>query len=74
VVDSVAIGTSRTTRGRQCLQLGLLDEVSLDLVPVLLGGGVSLFEHFEAPILLDGPTLVVHGHRVTHVRYTVCRP
>ena len=31
-----------------------LDEVSIDLVPVLLGNGVPLFEHFEAPILLDG--------------------
>lgn len=58
----------------QCLELGLLDEISLDLVPVLLGSGVPLFEHFEAPILLDGPTLVVQGQRVTHLRYTVRRP
>jgi dihydrofolate reductase len=58
----------------QCLELGLLDEITLDLVPVLLGGGVPLFEHFEAPILLDGPTLVVEGQRVTHLRYTVRRP
>jgi hypothetical protein len=27
-----------------------------------------------APILLDGPTLVVRGHRVTHLRDTVRRP
>ena len=58
----------------QCLELGLLDEISIDLVPVLLGNGVPLFEHFEAPILLDGPTLVVQGQRVTHLRYTVRRP
>ena len=58
----------------QCLEFGLLDEISLDLVPVLLGSGVPLFEHFEAPMLLDGPTLVVEGHRVTHLRYTVRRP
>lgn len=58
----------------QCLELGLLDEVSIDLVPVLLGNGVPLFEHFEAPILLDGPMLVVQGQRVTHLRYTVRRP
>jgi len=58
----------------QCLELGLLDEITLDLVPVLLGDGVPLFEHLgAAPILLDGPTLVVQGHRVTHLRYTVRR-
>jgi dihydrofolate reductase len=58
----------------QCLELGLLDEITLQLVPVLLGGGVSLFDHFEAPILLDGPILTVQGNRVTHLRYTVRRP
>jgi dihydrofolate reductase len=58
----------------QCLDLGLLDEITIDLVPVLLGGGVSFFEQLEAaPILLDGPTLVVEGSRVTHLRYTVRR-
>jgi dihydrofolate reductase len=58
----------------QCLELGLLDEITLDLVPVLLGAGVPLFEHLaSAPIVLDGPTLVVHGHRVTHLRYAVRR-
>ena len=57
----------------QCLELGLLDEITLQLVPVLLGGGVPLFEHFERTILLDGPTLTVQGNRVTHLRYTVRR-
>jgi dihydrofolate reductase len=55
----------------QCLELGLLDEITLQLVPVLLGGGVPLFEHFEAPILLEGPTLTVQGNRVSHLRYSV---
>ncbi len=54
---------------------GLLDEVTIDLVPVLLGGGVPLFEQLKAaPILLDGPSLVVEGARVTHLRYTIRRP
>jgi dihydrofolate reductase len=58
----------------QCLDLGLLDEITIDLVPVLLGDGVPLFEHLAvAPILLDGPTLVVEGARVTHLRYTIRR-
>ncbi|HEY8868996.1 MAG TPA: hypothetical protein VIM30_06365 [Candidatus Limnocylindrales bacterium] len=45
------------------------------LVPVLLGGGVPFFEQLKAaPILLDGPSLVVEGERVTHLRYTIRRP
>jgi dihydrofolate reductase len=59
----------------QCLELGLLDEITLDLVPVLLGAGVPLFEHLaNAPILLGGPTLTVQGERVTHLRYTIRKP
>jgi len=63
------------TIASQCLELGLLDEVSIDLVPVLLGGGAPFFDQFKAaPILLDGPTLVLQGERVTHLRYTIRRP
>ena len=58
----------------QCLELGLLDEISFDLVPVLLGGGVPFFNELEAaPILLDEPSLVLEGARVTHLRYSVRR-
>ncbi len=58
----------------QCLELGLLDEVWIDLVPVLLGSGVRFFEELKAaPILLDGPELLVEGSRVTHLRYQVRR-
>jgi len=58
----------------QCFELGLIDELWLDLVPVLLGGGVRFFDELNsAPILLDGPDLVVEGSRVTHLRYQVRR-
>lgn len=58
----------------QCLELGLIDEISIDLVPVLLGSGVPFFEQLKAaPILLDGPAVVVQGERVTHLRYSVRR-
>jgi dihydrofolate reductase len=58
----------------QCLELGLLDEVWMDLAPVLLGGGIPFFGPLTtAPRLLDGPDLVVPGARVTHLRYTVRR-
>jgi hypothetical protein len=47
---------------RQCLEAGLLDEVGVELVPVVLGGGTPQFE---------GPVAVVEGTGVTHLRYRV---
>ena len=58
----------------QCLELGLIDELWFDLVPVLLGSGIPFFDELKAaPILLEGPDLIVEGFRVTHLRYQVRR-
>ena len=57
---------------QQCLQAGLLDEIQIDLAPVLLGGGVRLFEHLGGPIQLE-KLAVVHGVDVTHLRYHVVK-
>ncbi len=66
------IGVTAGKIASQCLELGLLDEVWLDLVPVLLGSGVPYFEQLHAaPILLDGPVHTVQGERVSHLRYVV---
>ncbi|HEV2781846.1 MAG TPA: dihydrofolate reductase family protein [Actinophytocola sp.] len=65
------IGVNGGTIARQCLDAGLLDEINLDLVPVLLGSGTPFFEQLgTAPVLLDGPT-VTESARVTHLRYRV---
>jgi dihydrofolate reductase len=67
-----AVGVNGGTIARQTLNTGLLDEVWIDLVPVLLGGGTPFFDHLEvAPVELDGPTSVVEGDGVTHLRYRV---
>jgi dihydrofolate reductase len=59
---------------RQALEAGLLDEVGVELVPVILGGGTTLFgELADTPVQFDGPTTVVHGTGVTHLRYQVRR-
>ena len=59
------------TIARQCLDAGLLDEIWLDLVPVLLGGGTPFFDQVGAPVELEGPVSVAEGNRVTHLRYHV---
>ena len=56
---------------QQCLNAGLLDEIQIDLVAVLLGAGVPLFDNLAStPIVLGNPT-VVAGVGVTHLRYPV---
>jgi dihydrofolate reductase len=59
-----------STVGRQCLAAGLVDELRLDLVPVLLGGGVRLFEDADTSVDLEQIS-VVEGHGVTHLAYRV---
>jgi dihydrofolate reductase len=57
---------------RQCLEAGLLDEVGVELVPVVLGGGTPLFAELAAtPVQFEGPVAVVEGTGVTHLRYWV---
>jgi dihydrofolate reductase len=51
---------------RQYLRAGLLDELQIHLVPVLLGGGVRLFEADQAQLHC---TRVVEAAGVTHLRY-----
>jgi dihydrofolate reductase len=68
------VGVNGGTIARQCLDAGLLDEIWVDLVPVLLGGGTPFFEQLAtAPVALAGPVSVVEGDAVTHLRYRVRR-
>ncbi len=68
---NVAIATATTMQ--QCLKAGLLDEINIDLVPVLLGSGVRLFEHLGIePIELE-VIKVVEAPGVTHLRYRVVK-
>ncbi|WNV90486.1 dihydrofolate reductase family protein [Umezawaea sp. Da 62-37] len=58
---------------QQLLRAGKLDEIQVSLVPVLLGGGVRLLEHFgDEPVELE-QIRVVESDGVTHLRYRVVR-
>jgi dihydrofolate reductase len=68
------VGVNGGTIASQCLDAGLLDEVWVDLVPVLLGGGTRFFDQLGgAPFELEGPISVVEAADVTHLRYRVRR-
>ncbi len=56
---------------QQYLKAGLLNELQIHLVPVFLGGGVSLFDRLGVdPIKLEA-TRVIDSPSVTHLRFRV---
>ena len=56
---------------QQCLDAGLVDELHIDLVPVLLGVGVRFFDRLtNTPVHLGNPT-AISGEGVTHLRFPV---
>jgi len=58
---------------QQCIRAGLLDEVHVNLAPVLLGGGVRLFEHLgTTPIDLES-TRMIEVPGVTHLTFRVVK-
>jgi dihydrofolate reductase len=59
--------------GGQALALGLVDEVAMDVVPVVFGSGKRYFGSVNAQHLLADPDVVIQGRRVLHLRYPVRR-
>lgn len=59
--------------GGQALALGLVDEVAMDIVPVVFGSGKRYFGSVDGQHLLEDPNLVIQGDRVLHLRYPVRR-
>jgi dihydrofolate reductase len=55
----------------QALRASLLDDVRIDLVPVIFGSGVRFFGDYEGPHLLLNDPEIVEGDRVTHLHYRI---
>lgn len=53
----------------QCLRAGVLDELRLDLVPIVLGGGAPMFAGEGSEGLVLDPVEVIASPAVTHIRY-----
>jgi dihydrofolate reductase len=56
---------------RQAFAADVIDELVLDIAPVLLGNGEALFKGVEDPGL--EPVDVIHSPKATHVTYRVGR-
>ena len=59
--------------GGQMLEAGLVDEVRMDVVPVIFGSGKRFFGSVTAQHLLEDPDEVIQGDRVLHLRYRLRR-
>lgn len=59
---------------QQLIRAGRVDEISIHLVPVLLGGGVRLFDRLGDGHVSLEPVDVVGTDRATHLRYRVVTP
>ena len=61
--------------GSQALELGLIDQVVVNQVPVVFGSGRPFFATgaLAEPLRLENPTTIVQGDRVTHLVFDVSR-
>ena len=67
------VGVVGASLVQQCIRAGLLVEIHVDLVPVLLGDGVRLFDHLGTePIELES-TRMLEGAGVTHLTFRVVK-
>ncbi len=67
-----AVAVTAGTIARQCLELGLLDAVAVDLVPVVMGKGRPYFGELSLDdALLGDPAICIQGDRVTHLVFPV---
>lgn len=74
IAGDKTVAVAAGTVARQCLELGLLDEVAVDLVPVVMGQGKPYFGAMGLEdVMLGDPTMCIRGDRVTHLRFPVLR-
>jgi dihydrofolate reductase len=58
---------------QQYLAAGLIDQLQVNVVPVLLGSGTRLLDHLEGAEINLEPIRAVPAPDVTHLRYQVLR-
>ena len=57
----------------QFLKRGLIDEISIHLVPVLFGSGTRLFEHLDSEHISLEPVEVIQTAEAIHIRFRVIK-
>jgi len=62
------------TVAQQCLNAGLVDEIHVQIAPVLLGCGRRLFDELRTAQVELERTAVIESPRVTHLHFRVVKP
>ncbi|MCL4267530.1 MAG: dihydrofolate reductase family protein [Anaerolineae bacterium] len=88
VTDGIAnaVGQAKNTAGtdkhidvvganimQQCLKAGLLDEIHIDLIPLLLGEGIRLFDNLASEPAKLETIRVIEDTGVTHLQFRVVK-
>jgi dihydrofolate reductase len=68
-----AVAVNAGIVGGQIFGAGLVDEVAMDVVPVVFGSGKRYFGSIDGQYLLEDPHVVVQGERVLHLRFKTRR-
>ncbi|HEX6358571.1 dihydrofolate reductase family protein [Actinophytocola sp.] len=72
LAEDKVVGLHGATIPQQALALGLLDEINIQIVPVLLNGGTRMFEHLGGQYTLER-TRCVATPAATHLQFRVVR-
>jgi dihydrofolate reductase len=72
LAENKTVGLHGATVPQQALALGLLDEINIQVIPVLLDGGTRMFEHLGGQYTLER-TRCVATPAATHLRFRVVR-
>src|SRR5215207_3028236 len=59
--------------GQQYIRAGLIDEISIHLVPVLLSGGTRLFEHLGGEHIRLESAAVIETTQATHLQFRIVK-
>jgi dihydrofolate reductase len=73
VAGDRTVALSAASVAQQALRAGLLDEIHLNVVPCLLGGGVRLLDDIGPDPIDLVQTRIIESDGVTHLRYRVER-
>ena len=64
---------ARDVGPQAALARGLVEQVAMDVVPLVFGSGKRYLGPVDGQHLLEDPDVVIRGERVLHLRYRVRR-
>lgn len=66
-----SVSASGAEIAQQLLRAGKVDEIQVSIAPLLLGGGVRLFDHLGEKSIALEQVRVIQSEAVTHIRYRI---